>query len=69
MIGMCNSWTICPLVGHCVFKNKDGKEVPEFGKKFCQLGINMFVKNNQQVIDSFVKAATKIKEENDGKVK
>lgn len=63
MIGMCNSWTICPLVGHCVFKNDHGEEAPDFGEKFCELGKNLFVKKDAQVIKSFTECAKKIAEE------
>ncbi len=66
MIGMCNSWSICPLVGHCVFKNDDGEEVQEYGEKFCMLGNNLFVKKDQVIIDIFKKHAEKIAEKNEG---
>lgn len=63
MIGMCNNWYLCPLEGKCLFVNKNGEEVPEFGLQHCMLGINLFVKKDEKVIVGFTESALKIKEE------
>ena len=63
MIGMCHKWYLCPLEKECLYITLEGIPAPEYGHKYCMLGVNLFEKKDPIIIENFTQTALKIRKE------